>query len=177
MSSSLHATRTFNSFAYSLFSPFFLWSARHQTTFRLAHLVLATLTFLAWSLLPILFAWPALHALADVAYWLWATMLTDVPAAAGFARDKFRQGGLVSQARSWIRASPLVVPASMPAAPAFANAICIFSCWSPGASCEMDELRKRVLRQHSELTKICDVFELLRNGRLPNALGARPHHS
>ena len=34
----------------------FLWSAWHQTAFRLAHLVLASLTFLAWSFLPVLFA-------------------------------------------------------------------------------------------------------------------------
>lgn len=67
----------------------FLWSAWHQRAFRLTHLVLATLTFLAWSFLPILFAWPAPHTLADVAYWLWATVLAGVPAAAGVARDKF----------------------------------------------------------------------------------------
>jgi hypothetical protein len=70
----------------------FLWSAWHQTAFRLTHLVLASLTFLAWSFLPILFAWPVLNTLADVAYWLWATILIGIAAAAGVAKGKFRQG-------------------------------------------------------------------------------------
>ncbi len=66
----------------------FWWSAWHQTAFRLVHPMLASLTFLAWSFVPIVVAWPALHTLADVAYWLWAMILTAVWAAAKFSRAR-----------------------------------------------------------------------------------------
>jgi peptidoglycan/LPS O-acetylase OafA/YrhL len=53
----------------------FLWSAWRQTAVRFWQLTVACALFLAWSIVPVLFAWGGAHTMVDGAYWSWATVL------------------------------------------------------------------------------------------------------
>jgi hypothetical protein len=67
-----------------------LWSAWRQTAFRFHRLAATSVLFLAWSILPILFAWGSVHTMVDIAYWSWATLICMALALIELAKSTWR---------------------------------------------------------------------------------------
>jgi hypothetical protein len=67
-----------------------LWSAWWQTAFRFRQLAATSVLFLAWSILPILFALGSVHTMVDIAYWSWATLICMALALIELAKSTWR---------------------------------------------------------------------------------------
>jgi hypothetical protein len=69
-----------------------LWAAWSQTAFRYRHMAAASALFLAWSFVPLVFAWGEVHTVVDVAYWCLATGICSALALIGFVRHCLSRG-------------------------------------------------------------------------------------